>query len=163
MSLTAQSGSGLIAIAFLSSSYVHNLADKHGRRPLLIILPILATLATSSMIVACESCVYLHLTWLTGRHRAKYSMSISMAWTNDSVWHGSCWFSTECSYRPRLNPSLSLRYASRMLRVTNRGELFARTRDMLTYIRTRFYSLLEAVSLLGPGFAYSKFNPHNPS
>jgi len=46
-----------------------------------------------------------------------------------------------------------------MLRVTNRGELFTRTRDMLTYIRTRFYSLLEAVSLLGPGFAYSKSNP----
>lgn len=41
-------------IAFLSSSYVQNLADKHGRRPLLIILPLLATLATSSMIVACK-------------------------------------------------------------------------------------------------------------
>jgi hypothetical protein len=45
-------------VAFLSSSYVQNLADKHGRRPLLIVLPLLATLATSSMIVACESSIF---------------------------------------------------------------------------------------------------------
>lgn len=42
------------SIAFLSSSYVQNLADRHGRRPLLIGLPILATIATSAMIVACQ-------------------------------------------------------------------------------------------------------------
>jgi len=45
----------LIRAAFLSSSYVQNLADRHGRRPLLIVLPLLATLATSAMIVACKS------------------------------------------------------------------------------------------------------------
>jgi hypothetical protein len=45
-------------VAFLSSSYVQNLADKHGRRPLLIVLPLLATLATSSMIVACKSFIF---------------------------------------------------------------------------------------------------------
>lgn len=62
------------AIAFLSSSYVQNLADKHGRRPLLIILPILATLATSSMIVACKSSSRVNVgSLLIGRYRAEHS------------------------------------------------------------------------------------------
>ncbi|ORX40178.1 major facilitator superfamily domain-containing protein [Kockovaella imperatae] len=39
-------------VSFLSTSYVRNLADKYGRRPLLYTLPILAMIATSSLIVA---------------------------------------------------------------------------------------------------------------
>ena len=58
----------LIRAAFLSSSYVQNLADRHGRRPLLIVLPLLATLATSAMIVACKSIL------LSRRHADKQTL-----------------------------------------------------------------------------------------
>ena len=40
--------------AFLSSGYVQTLADRYGRRPLLIALPLLATISTVSMPFACE-------------------------------------------------------------------------------------------------------------
>jgi Na+/melibiose symporter-like transporter len=38
-----------LRIAFLSSSFVQRMADKFGRRPLMIILPLLATISTISL------------------------------------------------------------------------------------------------------------------
>lgn len=41
--------------AFLTTSYVQRWADSSGRRPLMIVLPILAMVASGSMVLACES------------------------------------------------------------------------------------------------------------
>ena len=47
----------LTGTAFLSTSYVQSLADRFGRRPLLIGLPLLATISTAAMMIACMSSI----------------------------------------------------------------------------------------------------------
>jgi len=43
-----------MSAAFLSTSYVQQLCDRFGRRPLLIALPLLATVSTGALMIACE-------------------------------------------------------------------------------------------------------------
>ena len=40
--------------AFLSTSYVQKLSDRFGRRRLLITLPLVATISTAAIMIACE-------------------------------------------------------------------------------------------------------------
>ena len=100
--------------AFLSTSYVRNAADKYGRRPLLYILPLLAMVATTSMIIAYITTNPI-LPWVL---LALNGIFISA--------------STKSLFVPGLSVS----------DVADDQQ------------RTRFFSRLEAVSLLGPGTGY---------
>ncbi|WWC88216.1 uncharacterized protein L201_003121 [Kwoniella dendrophila CBS 6074] len=117
----ALAGSVLAALAtldgifsFISSPYVQSLSDKYGRRPLLIIGPLLATISTGSILLA----YYINNTTLAWILLVLTGIFVSA--------------STKAVFLPSLCVA-----------------------DVATDdARTRFYSRMEAVALLGPGTAY---------
>ncbi|KAK8846882.1 hypothetical protein IAR55_005972 [Kwoniella newhampshirensis] len=117
----ALAGSVMAALAtldgiasFLSSSYVQNLSDRFGRRPLLIGLPLLATVSTASILIA---------------YFVKDPTIVWILLAMNGIFVAA---NTKTTFLPGLCVA-----------------------DVASdEARTRFYSRMEAIALLGPGTAF---------
>ncbi|KAK4686508.1 hypothetical protein P7C73_g3615, partial [Tremellales sp. Uapishka_1] len=119
-------------VSFFSTSYVQRLADRLGRRTLLIALPLLATISTSSMMIA-----FATKNPVSSSNRTRPSLTPSAEYSMDTASdeRNLCVGVHEVGLRP---------YSLRCRHRFGRGKID----------RTRFYSRLEAVAVLGPGLSY---------